>query len=125
MPRKIIIYSVYAELYEKYGNKIEISINKEILNKLSTQSEILDVVWGSIYRKGLSPRELSEKIMSEIERLAEDVILKHAEFKNYGGDVKKLIKRARDHYKVDERHTGFRDRQDRIKKALSSISPSV
>lgn len=119
--KKIMIYDRYAEMYEKYGNRIEMVINKNVLSKLSTQSEILDVVWGSIYKKGLSPKELSDRVMLEIERLSSDLILTHPVFKNYDGAVKKLTKRAMAHYKVDERHTDFPDRQNRIKKALSLI----
>lgn len=75
-------YEQYAKKASENGIKLSEPINPEILNKLTTQSEIYDVIWASqaLSKENQKTSVLSINMMGEIRRLGSELLL-HPAFK--------------------------------------------
>jgi hypothetical protein len=115
-------YEQYAKRAAENGIKLSVPISPEILNKLTTQSEIYDVIWASqaSSKENLKTSVLSINVMGEIRRLAGELLL-HPAFKKYSG-MSEIEKRADRHYASADEQTGFDKRQDTIMGKLGLIN---
>jgi hypothetical protein len=111
-------YEQYAKRAAENGIKLSVPISPDILYKLTTQSEIYDVIWASqaSSKENLKTSVLSMNVMGEIRRLAGELLL-HPAFKKYSG-MSEIEKRADRHYKSADEQTGFDKRQDAIRDKL-------
>jgi hypothetical protein len=113
-------YEQYAKRAAENGIKLSVPINPKILNKLTTQSEIFDVIWASqaSSKENLKTSVLSINVMGEIRRLAGELLLHPAFKKNNYSSMSEIETRANRHYKTAEEQSGFDERQDTIRRKL-------
>jgi len=114
-------YDQYAKKASENGIILSEPISPELLNKLTSQSEIYDVIWASqaSSKETINTSVLSENVMGAIRRLAGELLL-HPAFKKYSG-MSEIEKRADRHYASADKQTGFEKRQDTIRLKLGSI----
>ena len=116
-----MVFSEYYDMWNKYGVKLasNIEITKEILDQVSVQSEVCDLIWAAnaANQSNKSPAILSNTVMGQVRKLL-PLLLNHKSCSNYSGaDVEK---RALRHFTSDD--TGrFKKRQTKIRNVLEGF----
>lgn len=125
-----MVFAEYFSMWDKYGVKLlsSIEITKEILNKAKQQNEICDLIWAinAANQNNKSVENLSETVMDQISKLSQvpsPWLLDHSvfdEYPNTTNKIKKIISRARRHYRDEHRKNSnsFKERQPMIKAYL-------
>lgn len=121
-----MIFNEYYERWNKHGIKLisGFEITEEILDMVSQQSEICDLIWTINYanQNNKSVVNLSYTVMDQIRKLSPS-LLNHKGCKNYSG-VDEIEKRAIRHYTTDPIGR-FIKRQEKIKKVIEVYTKRI
>jgi len=121
-----MVFNEYYERWNKHGIKLisGFEITEEILDMVSQQSEICDLLWTINYanQSNKSVVNLSYTVMDQIRKLSPS-LLNHKGYKDYSG-VDEIEKRAVRHYTTDPIGR-FIKRQDKIKKVIEAYTKRI
>ncbi len=121
-----MVFNEYYERWNKHGVKLisGFKISEEILDMVSKQSEICDLIWTINYanQSNKSVVNLSYTVMDQIQKLSPS-LLNHAGCKSYSG-VDEIKKRAIRHYTTDPIGR-FIKRQEKIRKVIEVYTKRI